>query len=74
MRAYRSFIVALLAGYLVAGLSLGTAMQSAIPAMSGLGVAYYAATWPAWIAAGITHSPRPLPIPAWCFDFKEARP
>lgn len=56
----------LLALYLGAGLFGGLLMQRAIPAMNGVGVAFYAATWPRQIACAR--------VSAGCRDFDEWMP
>jgi hypothetical protein len=55
--------------YALVGTFLGFGMASVIPAMNGMGVAYYAMTWPLWISAGTYGTPAP-PIPNWCFTFR----
>jgi hypothetical protein len=55
--------VVVVALYLAVGLVLGLIMESAVPAMNALGVAYYALTWPLWL---LGFNPT---IPTWMFTF-----
>lgn len=56
--------------YLVCGLTVSSLLAWAVPATNLAGRAYLVAIWPAMVAAGTFHAPQ-LPIPEWCFSFKE---
>lgn len=45
----KTILTIVASAYIGAGLFGGLVMQAAVPAMNGLGVAYYAATWPAFL-------------------------
>lgn len=55
--------------YYGAGLAMGSLMASAIPAMNVLGVAYYAAVWPGFVAHGFGLTTWSPPVPSWSFSF-----
>ncbi|MBW3243407.1 hypothetical protein KUV57_12105 [Epibacterium sp. DP7N7-1] len=65
MRIARSIFAAIFWAYFGAGMFGGLVMQAAVPAMNGLGVAYYAATWPAFLhcARSDVTSCNPLTLP-----------
>jgi hypothetical protein len=46
---YKTILTIAASAYIGAGLFGGLVMQAAVPAMNSFGVAYYAATWPAFL-------------------------
>jgi hypothetical protein len=58
---------AILGVYLAIGLFWGLLAKTAIPAINPAGVAYIAASWPAWLRG----SPLHLPVPTWAFSFQD---
>ena len=73
---HRYIIVSFLSMYLGAGLFGGLIMKQAIPEMNGLGVAYYAVTWPEHVYCAPVHrgckpllARFPVRAQAWFFTF-----
>lgn len=66
----KCLVYRILSLYAGIGLLLGYAMKLALPAISWLGVFYYALIWPAFVSAGTFHTPAP-PIPDWVFHFSQ---
>lgn len=77
----RSTLAAIFWAYFGAGMFGGLVMQTAVPAMNGLGVAYYAMTWPAFLHCARTDvkSCNPLSLPPvwlgrYMFDLEKEKP
>lgn len=66
-----NFFKGLASAYLLFGLFFGLGMERHIPAMNGLGVAYYMITWPAFFASGAFGAPSPY-VPEWAFTFEHS--
>lgn len=57
--------------YLSAGVAMGSLLWISIPAMNGLGWAYYTLTWPIFVCNGMKACGTEPYIPKWVFTFKD---
>ena len=64
--AWKNRLIGAAVTYLILGTYLGVGMARMIPAINLAGTAFYAVTWPAFIASAAYGAPAP-PIPAWAF-------